>query len=423
MDRSLPPSAGIDLARWIRPGDGVLWGQANAEPLTLIRALAEQHARLAGCKVFLGIHQSGLLTPEHAGALRFAAYCGSAANRRLADAGVLDPLPAPYSSFPALIRAGALKVDVLLLQVSPADAQGRHSLGLACEYLAAALDVARVVIAEVNDQVPWTEGDTWLDARRIDVAVAASYAPLNSPETRTGPVERAIAAHVAGLVEDGATLQCGLGAVPEAVLAALGQHRRLGVHSGTIGDGVMTLMQAGALTNEAKGRDFGVGVTGLLMGSSALHRFAHRNPALALRRTEYTHNPEVLASLSRFTAINSAIEVDLTGQVNAEMAGGSYVGAVGGAGDFLRGAHRSSGGLPIVALPSTAGARSRIVARLSGPVSTSRSDAGVFVTEHGVADLRGLTLSARIQRMLGIAHPDQRAALEQQAGAALPGAA
>lgn len=421
MSVLLPPVADIDLARWIRPGDGVLWGQANAEPLTLVRALAEQRANLGGCQVFLGIHQSGLLTPEHADALRFAAYCGSAGNRRLIDAGVLDPLPSSYSSLPSLIRTGRLKVDVLMLQVSPPDAEGWHSLGLACEYLAAALAVARVVIAEVNVHVPRTYGDTWVNASRIDIAVPANYAPLSSAPARSGAVEGAIARHVAGLVEDGATLQCGLGAVPEAVMAALGQHRRLGVHSGTVGDGVMTLMQAGALTNEVKGRDCGVGIAGVLMGSSALHRFAHCNPALALRRTEYTHDPDVLGSLNRFTAINSAIEVDLTGQVNAEVAAGSYVGAVGGAGDFLRGAHRSPGGLPIIALPSTAGNRSRIVTRLSGPVSTPRSDAGVFVTEHGVADLRGLTLAARVERMLCIAHPDQRALLEQQAQSLLRG--
>jgi acyl-CoA hydrolase len=413
----LPGAADIDLARWIRPGDALLWGQANAEPLTLVRAYADQRQRFARTSVFLGIHQSGILRPKHADALDFFSYCGSAANRKLADAGVLDPLPVHYSTLPALIRAGRVRVDVLMLQVSPPDAAGRHSLGLACEYLGAALDVARVVIAEVNDQAPWTHGERWLDAKRIDVAIPASYPPLVSPPAAIGPVEAAIGRHVAQLIEDGATLQCGLGAIPEAVLGALGDRRDLGVHSGTVGDGIAALMQSGALTNALKGRDIGVGVAGVLMGSAALHRFAHRNPALQMRTTDYTHDPEVLASLHRLVAINSAIEVDLSGQVNAEVAAGSYVGAVGGAVDFLRGAQRSRGGVPVVALPSTAGARSRIVATLSGPVSTPRCDAGVFATEHGIADLRGLSIAARVKRMLDIAHPDHREQLERDAHA------
>ena len=210
-------------------------------------------------------------------------------------------------------------------------------------------------------------------------------------------------------MEDGATLQCGLGAIPEAALRALHGRRDLGVHSGTVGDAVIELMEAGVVTNARKRRDHGASIAGVLMGSERLHRFAHRNKALQMRGTEYTHHPEVLASLPRFVAINSAVEVDLTGQVNAEVAAGSYVGAVGGAVDFLRGAHRSRGGVPIVALPSTAGAHSRIVASLSGPVSTPRCDAGVFVTEYGVADLRGLPLAARMHRMLDIAHQIGRA--------------
>jgi len=232
-------------------------------------------------------------------------------------------------------------------------------------------------------------------------------------------VEQAIARHVAGLVEDGATLQLGIGNVPEAVLAALHGHRDLGLHSGAVGDGIATLAEAGVLTHARKSRDRGVGIGGILMGGAALRRWAHRNPQLQLRGTEYTHDPEVLAASHQLTAINAAIEVDLTGQVNAEVAAGGYVGAVGGAVDFLRGAARSRGGLPIVALPATARGATRIVAQLSGPVSTPRSDAGLVVTEHGVADLRGQPLSRRVRRLLDIAAPEHRAALERQAHATL----
>jgi len=411
---ALPAAAEIDLGRWIRPGDTLIWGQSSAEPLTLVRAYAAQRHTCSRSRAFLGIGLSGLLEPLHADAIDFIGYCGSGTNRRLGDAGVLDILPCHYSELPGLIRSGALRIDVLLLQVPPADAQGRHSLGLAHEYLLAALDSARVVIAEVNDQMPWTCGERLLQPDEIDVRVAASYPPLQAAAGAVGEKELAIATHVAALVEDGATLQSGIGTIPEAVLGALHGRRELGVHSGTVGDAVMALMEAGVVTNTRKKRDAGASIAGVLMGSARLHRFAHHNPALQMRGTEYTHHPEVLASLPRLVAINSAVEVDLSGQVNAEVAAGSYVGAVGGAVDFLRGAQRSRGGVPVVALPSTAGTHSRIVASLSGPVSTPRCDAGVFVTEFGVADLRGLPLAARMSRMLDIAHPAHRARLEQE---------
>jgi acetyl-CoA hydrolase len=415
MNLALPDAAAIDLARWIRPGDTVLWGQADAEPVTLVRALAEQRHRFARTRVFLGVGLSGVIEPGHADAIDFLGYCGSGSNRRLAEAGLLDIWPGHYSDLPERIRSGGLRIDVLMLQVPPADAQGRHSLGLAHEYLLAALETARVVIAEVNDQAPWTMGLQHLDAARIDASVSASYPPLCSRGPASGLVETAIAAHAANLIEDRATLQCGLGAIPAAVLAVLHERLDLGVHSGAVGDAVMALMEAGAVTNAHKGRDAGATIAGVLMGSARLHRYAHRNPALQLRGTDYTHDPDVLASLPRFVAINSAIEVDLSGQVNAEVAAGCYVGAVGGAVDFVRGANRSRGGVPIIALPATAGARSRIVAALSGPVSTPRCDAGVFVTEYGIADLRGLPLAARRRRMLEIAHPEHRARIEREA--------
>ena len=411
----MPAAADIDLARWVRPGDTVMWGQAAAEPVSLVRALADQRHRFERTRVFLGVGHSGVLQPAHADAMDFLAYCGSGTNRQLVDAGVLDIWPGRYSELPARIRGGELRVDVLLLQVSPPDAHGRHSLGLAQEYLLAALDTARVVIVEVNDQVPWTFGERCLEADRIDAHVQASYAPLPSRTAGSSTVERVIAARVAPLVEDGATLQCGLGTLPDAILAALSDRRDLGIHSGSIGDGAAALMEAGVVTNARKGRDLGVSVAGVMMGGARLFRFAHCNPAIALRGTEYTHAADVLASLPRFVAINSAVEVDLTGQVNAEVAAERYVGAVGGALDFLIGAHRSRGGVPMIALPSTAGSHSRVVAHLAGPVSTPRCDAGVFVTEYGSADLRGLPIAARIRRMLDIAHPDHRERLEREA--------
>jgi acetyl-CoA hydrolase len=260
-------------------------------------------------------------------------------------------------------------------------------------------------------------GERVLFENDIDVLIRTSRPMMEISVPPPGPVELAIARRVAELIEDGSTLQVGLGALPKAVLAQLVGHSDIGIHSGVIGDEVVELVEAGVVTNARKTIDPRVSVAGLLIGSHRLYDFAHRNRSLAMRSTAYTHCPSILERIDRFVAVNSAIEVDLTGQINAEMARGTYVGAVGGAVDFLRGAHRSKGGLPIIALPSNAGhgerAVSRIVSRLLGPVSTTRSDAGIIVTEHGVADLRGLSISQRIQRMLDLADPAFRDALER----------
>ncbi|MBS0469149.1 MAG: acetyl-CoA hydrolase/transferase family protein [Proteobacteria bacterium] len=406
------------LQTLIRPGDTLWWGQATAEPLTLTRALARQRhaiARGGRLRVFVGMAASDTLKPEQADVIDFFGYAAGGAHRKLADAGVLDILPSHYSHLPGLIRAGRLPADVVLLQLSPPDEQGRYSLGLVQEYLPAALERARVVIGEVNPAIPWTHGGLHLKASDFALLIDAEHAPLDQPRGAIGAAEQAIARHIAGLIEDGATLQLGVGNLPEAVLAALHGHRDLGLHSGAVTDGVAQLAEAGVLTNASKSIDQGVGVGGILMGSETLRRWAHRNPQIELRGTDYTHDPEVLASSHKLAAINAAIEVDLTGQINAEVAAGCYVGAVGGAVDFLRGAARSKGGLPIVALPATAKGASRIVAQLSGPVSTPRSDAGLIVTEHGVADLRGQTLGQRVRRLMAIAAPEHRESLERQA--------
>ena len=410
------------LQQLIRPGDTLWWGQAQAEPLTLTRAVvAHRHALARGGRlgVFVGMAGSDTLQPAQADVFDFFGYAAGGAHRALAAAGVLDIVPSHYSHLPGLIESGRLPADVLLLQVSPADAQGRHSWGMAQEYLPAVLRRARVVIAEVNPAVPWTHSGPCLRASDFALLVDAEHPPLEPGRGAGGAAEQAIAHHIAGLIEDGATLQLGVGNLPEAVLAAMHGHRDLGLHSGAVGDGIAALAEAGVLTNAKKSIDPGVGVAGILMGGERLRRWAHRNPQIELRATNYTHHPEVLAASHKLAAINAAIEVDLTGQINAEVAAGGYVGAVGGAMDFLRGAARSRGGLPIVALPATAKGASRIVAQLSGPVSTPRADAGLIVTEHGVADLRGQTLSRRVRRLIAIAAPEHREELERQAHALL----
>jgi acyl-CoA hydrolase len=408
----------IDLSRYIRPGDLVVWGQGNAEPLSLTAALAQQRAALGGVRCFTGISRSAAVRPEHCDYLSFTSYSGAGANRALAQAGVLDILPVHYSELPRLLSDGPLRAEVLFLSLPSAARDGTYGLGLGADYIATLIGRARTVIAEVNDQVPDVGCDRRLSPGEIDALVHVSYPPAEYPAAEARGVEDAIAGHVAELIPDGATIQVGIGAIPSAVLGQLRGHRDLGIHSGLCTDAVADLIEAGVVTGTRKTLDTGLVVTGFLMGTQRLIELAGTGSMIRLRDTGYTHDPAVLAGQRRFVAINSAIEVDLTGAVNCETAAGRYVGAVGGATDFLRGATRSQEGVPVIALPSTAvlstgGAASRIVARLTGPASQARADAGVIVTEYGVADLRGLTLAQRRERMLAIAHPDHAEELER----------
>jgi len=375
-----------DLTGIIRPGDGVILGQACAEPQTLTEAFLAQRAAFAGASLFLGVNYAGTVKPEHADHLRLSAYCGAGHNRALADAGVLDIHPHPYSRLAALIRERKISCDVALVQVSPPNARGDYSMGLAVDYLLPAIETARAVVAEVNDRVPWTHSEKLFRKKDFALLVESSREPAAPPPARMAAVEAAIAGHAAAFIPEGATLEFGLGILPDAVCTALWNRKSLKVHSGTIGDGVAELMKYGAVTDAD---------CAMLIGTRKLFDFAHNNPAIRLRSTEYTHEPRVLASLPRFVAINSAIEVDLTGQVNAEVANGSYLGAVGGALDFVRAANHSAGGVSLLVLPAA-----RIVRALCGPVSTPRSEAGVIVTERGAADLRGCNLNERTRRML-----------------------
>lgn len=416
----------LDLTRLLRAGDTVTWGQACAEPRTLTELLVEQADRIGGVRCFVGIPAESALTAATVpDAVEVHSYCGAGTNAALHAAGRLEIWPLHYASLPHLLTYGELRADVVLVQVSAPDEQGRHSLGLADDYFSAALDTARVVIAEVNDQVPFTHGARTLTASDWTAAIHTSRTPGRMPTPRVDDRTRQVAERVAGLVPDGATLQLGIGALPEAVLAALlegGEHQDLGIHSGIVNDSALALIRAGMATGGRKTHDRGVAVAGLIGGTERLFRWADRNPALEIRSTAYTHDPRVLATSYRMTAINAAIEVDLTGQVNAEVAAGRYVGAVGGAFDFLRGAARSDGGVPIVALQAVTRSTSRIVADLNGPVSTPRSADIVVVTEHGVADLRGASLSQRVERMLAVADPAHRAALDASADRVLASA-
>ncbi|MFY9315482.1 MAG: acetyl-CoA hydrolase/transferase C-terminal domain-containing protein [Burkholderiales bacterium] len=384
----MTPDPSPDLARLIRPGDGIVIGQACGEPQTLTEALVAQRAAFPGAQLFLGVNYAGIVRPEHADHFVLSSYCGAGRNRALADAGVLDIHPHPYSRLAALLRARRIPCDVVLLQVSPPNARGEYSMGLGVDYLLPAIETARTVIAEVNERVPWTYTERLLRKEDFALLVRSSREPAVPPPSKRGAADAAIAAHAAKFIADGSTLEFGLGVLPDAVCAALSAHKDLRIHSGTIGDGVVDLMRDGVI---------GEAVCGQLIGTRRLFDFARENPAIRLRTIEYTHDPRVLGAIRQFVAINSAVEVDLTGQVNAELGGGSYLGAVGGALDFIRAAGNSPGGVSLLLLPAA-----RIVETLSGPVSTPRSEAGVIVTEKGAADLRGCTLRERARRMRAI---------------------
>ncbi|MGO8918050.1 MAG: acetyl-CoA hydrolase/transferase family protein [Stellaceae bacterium] len=407
----------LDLARYIRRGDTIVIGQGCAEALTLSEALLRAREAIGQAHLFLGPAFAGSFRPEHGDHLRFLGYAASGSNQALARAGLLDIVPCHYSELPALFRERQKPAEVVLLQAVEA-AHGRFFLGMANDHQLDAARRARSVIVESNRLVPETPGSELPADIRIDVLVRTARAPAMLPPAALGATETAIARQVAALVPDGATIELGIGALPDAIVATLTSHRDLAIHSGMLGDGVVALAESGALTNARKPIDRGVTIGGLLFGTKRLFDFAHRNRALRLMPPAYTHGHQVLRQLPDFIAINSAISADLTGQVNGEMLGGAYLGAIGGQVDFLRGALAAPRGRSIIALPATAkgGSISRIVAALGDGVVTSlRADMDVIVTEYGIAELRGLSLAQRARRMIAIAAPQFRETLERTA--------
>jgi acyl-CoA hydrolase len=412
-------AAGLDLSHFVRPGDHIVWGQACGEPTTLIEALIAQAGRIGQLSAFSATSFSGLLDAKAVEQFSFSSMGAIGALRAIATTGRLGIIPCHVSQIGPMIEQGLIGCDVAFVQVSPADADGNHSYGLISDTVATAVKKARVVIAEINDRVPFTFGSEMLPAARVDCAVHVSRLPVEVPTAKIGDTDQAIAKIVAGYIDDGAVLQVGIGGTPDAILRLLGDRRDLGVHSGMIGDSVADLIEAGVITNRRKPIDTGVSITGALIGTRRLFEFAHLNAKIGMRSTAVTHDAATLSQLPKLVTINSAMEVDLTGQVNAEQSGAQYLGGTGGQVDFVRGGSRSRGGHSIIALPATAkgGKISRITVALSGPVTTARSDVDVIVTEFGAAELKGQTLGERARRLVKIAHPDFQSELDQAAHA------
>jgi acyl-CoA hydrolase len=409
-------AAGLDLTRFLRRGDRIVLGQACGEPGTLVDALIAQGSNIGDLAAFIATSFSGRFVPESEGSFVLSSMGAIGALRSMARAHRLDIVPCHVSQIAPMIADGTIACDVAMVQVSPADADGNFSFGLISDHVEEMVARARVVIAEVNERVPFTFGAT-LPASRIDVAVHVSQPPVEVPADRVTDTDTAIAAHCARFIGDGSVIQTGIGAVPDAILRLLCDRKDLGVHSGMLGDGFAELVEAGAITNSRKEIDAGISINGALIGTRRLYDWAHRNPAIRMCPSSYTHNAAVLARLSRLVTINSAVEVDLTGQVNAEASGSAYFGGTGGQADFVRAGARSPGGHSIIALPATArdGTMSRIVSTLGGPVTTARSDVDVIITEFGAAELKGQTLAERARRLVAIAHPEFREELDRAA--------
>ena len=396
-------------------GDGqrVFVGSGAAVPSTLLEALSAHGESLRDVELchLLTLGDAPYVAPSLDGHLRHNAFFVGKNTRTAVDCGRADFTPIFLSEITALMR-GQRPIDVALVQVAPPDAHGYCSLGVSVDIVKPAIDSARVVVAEINPRMPRVHGDAFVHVSRLAHCVAVDR-PL--PERAVDPIDdvaRAIGARIAALIEDGDTLQLGIGTIPNAVLAALGGHRDLGIHTEMFSDGVVDLVEAGVVTNARKTLHRGKIVSSFVLGTRRVYDFVDDNPALEMRPSHYVNDPFVIAQNRAMVAINSALAVDLTGQVCADALGPHVYSGIGGQVDFLRGAARSDGGKPIIALPSLAkgGTVSRIVAELppGAAVTTSRGDVHWVVTEHGAVDLHGLTLRARVRALIDLAAPSAR---------------
>ncbi|MBS1717609.1 MAG: acetyl-CoA hydrolase/transferase family protein [Armatimonadetes bacterium] len=414
------PVSAQEAVKSIKSGDRVYIHGIAAPPQALIAAMVERAPELREVEI-THLHTDGIApyaSPEMEGHFRLNALFVGGNCREAVNAGRADYIPMFLSEVPALLRSGAMPLDVALIQVSPPDQHGFCTLGVSVEATLAAVQSAKTVIAQVNRRMPRTHGDGFIHVSHIKAMVEQDAELFEVPMAAASSLETQIGLNCAALIEDGATLQMGIGAIPNAVLGALTDHKDLGVHSEMISDGIIPLIKKGVINGVKKQRHPGKIVAGFVYGTRALYDFVDDNPSVVLLDIGYVNDTSIIRRNPKVAAINSAIEVDITGQVCADSIGDRIYSGVGGQMDFIRGASLSEGGKPIIALPSTTSrGQSRIVTELQpgAGVVTTRAHVHHVVTEYGAANLYGKNLRQRAKAMIEIAHPDHREALEQEA--------
>lgn len=395
----------------------VVLGHAAASPIDVVAAMAAQKEAFAEVEIvhMLSLGKGEYMLPEMKGHFKHNALFVGGNSRKAVGSGLADYTPVFFHEVPKLFKDGILPVDVALIQVSKPDEHGYCSYGLSSDYTKPAAECAKLVIAEVNDQMPRVHGDNFIHVDEIDFIVETSNPLHEIPRANIGDTEKAIGENCAKLIEDGSTLQLGIGAIPDAVLLFLTDKKDLGIHTEMFSDGVLELVKSGVINNSRKTLHPGKMISTFLMGSKALYDFVNDNPMVALYPVDYVNHPATIMQNDHLVSINSCIQVDLMGQVVSESIGLTQFSGVGGQVDYVRGASMAKFGKSIIAMPSTAsgGKVSRIVPLIDegSAVTTSRNDVHYVVTEFGIAALKGKTLRERALALIEIAHPDFRATL------------
>jgi 4-hydroxybutyrate CoA-transferase len=412
-----------EAVKAIKSGDRVLLHQGCAEPEALVAAMLRRAPELRNVEVFhmATMGTAGYTAPEYQGIFRHAAMFIGANVREAVQQGRADYIPIFLHEIEELFCSGVIPIDVALIQCTPPDDYGYMSLGTGIDVSLTGANYAKHLVVEVNDQCPRTLGDSFIHVSKAHSIVEVSHPLAEYKKCQITEVHHSIARHVAGLIPDGATLQTGIGGIPEAVLLALRGHKDLGVHSEMFSDEIIDLIELGVVNNERKTIHPHKVIAGFVLGTRKLFDFIHNNPIFEFHPTRYTNDPFVIAQNDRMVSINSALEVDLTGQVCADSIGNLPFSGIGGQVDFIRGAARSKGGVPVIALSSTAKSDtiSRIVPTLKpgAGVVTSRGDVHYVITEYGVAYLHGKNLRQRAEGLISIAHPSFRDSLCESARA------
>lgn len=408
-----------DAVSYIKSGDRVVIGHAAGEPSILVETMVDNAAQYERVEIvhMVAMGKGRYCLPEYEKNFRHNSIFAGACTRKAIEDGRGDFTPIFFSEVPDLFRT-SLHPNVLLVQLSPPDEHGYCSFGISNDYTKPAAECADTVIAQINQNMPRVFGDNFIHINDIDYIVEADMPVIELPPPEITDVEKAIGENCASLIQEGDTLQLGIGAIPDAVLFFLKAKRNLGIHSEMISDGVVSLAEEGVINNRKKNINNGKFVISFMMGTRKLYDFVHNNPAVCMMPIDYVNNPAVIAQNDNMVSINSCVQVDLMGQVCSESIGLRQISAAGGQVDFVRGANMSKNGRTIIAMPSTAagGKVSKIAAFLDegAAVTTSRGDVNYVITEYGIAQLKGQTLRERARRLISIAHPQFRDSLKAE---------